>query len=338
MIEFADVIVDLQQGDSGKGKVTHYLALTRDYNLCMRYNGGGNAGHTIHHNGKKIFTHYIPSGIISGMRSVIGPGCVLNVAKFFEEKAQLEQAGIMVEGLIKIAKNVHITTSAHIAEDSKDVKIGTCKTGNGQTYRDKYARTGIRAEQIPELAPYLVDIFEELHCSGNIRLLCEGAQGYYLDIIFGDYPYVTSSHCTVGGAIINGVPWNTIRRVYGLAKVYETYVGAKQFQPSDPVFKQIAAVGKEYGVTTGRTRQCNWLNIDNLNKAIKMNGVTNLIFNKADILCDIKQWGLISDGKVLRFQTEDDFIDAILARIPQYVGSYGFQKLNVTFSYSPEKI
>ena len=130
MIEYADVIVDLQAGDTGKGKVCNTLSEKHnEYTHVVRYNGGGNAGHTIYKNGKKIVTHFIPSGIVNGVKSIIGPGCVVNPIKLLQEIKQLEHSGIEVVGNLFIDKRVHIITAEHIDRDSTDTKIGTTKTG-----------------------------------------------------------------------------------------------------------------------------------------------------------------------------------------------------------------
>ena len=261
----ADVIVDLQYGDCGKGKVANHLCKINDYTHVVRYNGGCNAGHTIYHNGQKLITHHIPCGVLHGIKSIIGPGCVLNVDQFFKEIEELEEAGIVVDGLIKIASNVHIITDFHLAQDRRDSEIGTTKRGNGPAYRDKYARKGMIALEIPELSEYIIDMYQEIHNNekyDEVKILFEGAQGFGLDIDWGDYPYVTSSHCTVGGAILNGVPPKAIRDVWGVSKAYETYVGAKDFQGLDPELELIRELGDEYGATTGRPRQTNWLDLD----------------------------------------------------------------------------
>lgn len=307
MIDYADVVVDLQYGDSGKGKVSSYLAKEGNYTHVVRFSGGNNAGHTIYVNGKKVVTHSIPVGVLHGIKSIIGPGCVVNVEHFFNELREIEDAGINTRGLVYIANNAHIITDSHLSEDRGDVKIGTTKRGNGPAYRDKYAREGTRASEIAELQPYLIDVYEELHDSRDAcRILFEGAQGFYLDIDWGDYPYVTSSHCTVGSAILNGVPPKNIRRTYGVGKIYETYVGAKEFEPADPIFAQIRELGGEYGATTGRPRQCNWINVDNLSKAMDINGVTHLVLNKVDILRNLNTFKAYVDNKLLTFRGEDD--------------------------------
>ena len=135
---FADVVVDLQYGDCGKGKVTHHLCKSGEYTHVVRYNGGCNAGHTIYHEGEKFVTHHIPSGVFFGIKSIIGPGCVVNPEQFFKEYNELKDAGLDIEGKIFIAENAHIITHNHLNEDGKDTAIGTTKRGNGPAYRDKY--------------------------------------------------------------------------------------------------------------------------------------------------------------------------------------------------------
>jgi len=300
----ADIIVDLQYGDCGKGKVTHYLCKYKEYTHVLRYNGGCNAGHTIYHEGKKFVTHHIPSGVFHGVKSIIGSGCVVNPIQFFKEIGELEEGGIKTEGLIYIADNAHVITAEHLNEDGKDSKLGTTKQGNGPAYRDKYARVGVRAKDVPELEPYLINLYEEFHESGEtVRILCEGAQGFGLDIDHGDYPYVTSSHCTSAGALLNAIPPSWIRDVWGVAKLYETYSGYKDFEPKEKIFQKIRDVGEEYGATTGRPRQCNWMDFNMLEKAAKINGVNKLVFNKVDILEEVKVWKLINNSETVDFSS-----------------------------------
>ena len=319
----ADIVVDLQYGDCGKGKITHHLCKTENYTHVIRYNGGCNAGHTIYHNERKYITHHIPAGVFFGIKSIIGSGCVLNVDQFFQEIKELESGGIKTGGLIFVAENAHIITPEHIKEDGEDTSIGTTRRGNGPAYRDKYDRIGIRAKDIPELQPYLVNVYEELHEKyQNPKILFEGAQGFGLDIDWGDYPYVTSSNCISAAALMNGVPPQAVRNVWGVAKAYETYVGAKDFQGDDPIFERIQEVGQEYGSTTGRKRQVNWMSMKLLRKAAKINGVTHLVINKMDVLEEVNQWtvfdykGVCKDGEAkvsfvaevdLRTHIEDAF-------------------------------
>lgn len=300
----ADIVVGVQAGDEAKGKVTHHLCKNGNYTHVLRFNGGCNAGHTIYHEGKKFVTHHIPAGVFYGIKSIIGSGCVVNVKQFFRELKELKEGGIDVDGKVFIARNAHIITDKHLEQDGRDNSIGTTKRGNGPAYRDKYNRTGLLAKDCPDLGPYLVDLYEEFHGQTRPKVLCEGAQGFDLDIDWGDYPYVTSSHCTTAGALLNAVPYNWIRNVWGVAKIYETYVGAKTFETNDPAFPLLRKYGEEYGATTGRPRQCNWLNLDKLSKALKINGVNRLVVNKMDVMRQLGQWTLIKDGTEKHFESE----------------------------------
>ncbi len=304
----ADVVVDLQYGDCGKGKIAHALCRENDYTHVIRYNGGCNAGHTIYHNGKKFVTHHIPCGVFFGIKSVIGPGCVIDVNTFLNEIENLEKEGIPAKSLVFVASNAHLITDFHRAEDSRDKKIGTTKRGNGPAYRDKYARKGMRAIEDPRLAPFIISMYHELYENEekDIKILFEGAQGFGLDPDWGDYPYVTSSHCTVGSAILNGVPPTAIRDIWGVAKIYETYVGAKDFEGPDEIFETIRELGQEYGSTTGRERQINWLDFDMLKMASRINGVTKLVVNKMDILEQVNSWCLYDGPNLYEFKTRND--------------------------------
>lgn len=305
----ADVVVDLQYGDCGKGKVAHALCRENNYTHVIRYNGGCNAGHTIYHNGKKFVTHHIPCGVFFGIKSIIGPGCVIHVDTFLKEIEQLEKEGIPAKKLVHVASNAHLITDFHRVEDGKDEEIGTTKRGNGPAYRDKYGRKGVRALEDPRLQPYIISMYHELYeneAYNNIRILFEGAQGFGLDVDWGDYPYVTSSHCTVGSALLNGVPAKAIRDVWGVAKIYETYVGAKNFEGPDEVFDEIRELGQEYGATTGRPRQINWLDFDMLKMAARINGVSKMVINKMDILEEVNSWCLYDGPNLYQFKTRQD--------------------------------
>jgi len=327
-----DVVLGLQYGDEGKGKVCHSLLNDGDYTHVLRFNGGGNAGHTIYHKGKKLVTHLVPSGVFYGKRSVIGPGCVININKFLNELNYLKSEGVNTDGLVFVARNAHVVTEDHLSEDSSDNKIGTTKTGNGPAYRDKYVRTGLRAENFDELKPYLIDMYQEFHSSNsNAVILAEGAQATGLDIDWGDYPFVTSSHCGVGSVLLNGFHHKNIRTVYGVIKAYDTYVGLKKFQGDDPKFDLIQEAGGEFGATTGRKRQVGWLDWDLVTKSIKMNGVNRLIVNKVDILRSVGTWNLKTRGEIISFQSEEQFCDYIRSETEK-------MWINCKFSYSPYEI
>jgi len=307
MINYAHVIVDLQAGDTGKGKVAHSLLKTNQYTHVIRYNGGGNAGHTVYHNGKKVVTHFVPMGVLYNVKSIIGPGCVVDPVKLKQEIKELESLGFNIKENLFIDKRTHIITEEYKIEDSQDTTIGTTKTGNGPTYRNKYNRTGIRAENCEELKELIIDIYEELHGLDQTRILFEGAQGFELDVDWGDYPYVTSSHCTVGSAIMNGVPPQKILKIYGTAKAYKTYVGNKKFEIPSEIFSKMREIGQEYGATTGRPRQIGWMNINDMIRAININGVTDLIINKLDILEQINRFNIINNNNIITFNNADDF-------------------------------
>jgi adenylosuccinate synthase len=333
MINFAHVIVDLQAGDTGKGKVAHSLCRNPDkYTHVVRYNGGGNAGHTFYHNGEKFVTHYIPVGVMYGIKSIIGPGCVVNLRDLDKEIEELESRGVKVKENLFIDKRTHIIQDSHIQEDFGETKIGTTKKGNGPAYRDKYARSGLRAGLV--LSESIIDIYEELHGEKECRILFEGAQGFELDIDWGDYPYVTSSHCTVGGAIINGVPPQKIETIFGIAKAYRTYVGSKDFEDPCPIFDRIREIGNEYGATTGRKRQIAWLDLDDLIKASRINGVTDLIINKLDVLSEAGDLSLISKGNLIRLDTIEEFMEFCESRIRSSCDTIK----TITFSMSPLEI
>ena len=273
-----------------------------------------------------------------GVKSIIGAGCVVNLEQFYSEIKMLEDAGISTSGVVYIAKNAHIITDAHLEEDATDTAIGTTKRGNGPAYRDKYNRRGTRAADVPRLrkSSYLIDLHRELYeKDGSPVVLCEGAQGFGLDIDWGDYPFVTSSHCTTAGALLNGIPPQSVRKVYGVTKAYDTYVGAKNFHGKGRAFDLIQQLGNEFGATTGRPRQCNWLNVKDLKRAIQVNGVTDLIVNKVDILREADKWNLRSyknDSIFIQLGSEVGW--------KKYLTNYltDDTRINIIFSESPERI
>ena len=312
MIKNVDVVLGLSYGDEGKGKITHLLTSKFKYDYCIRVAGGANAGHTIFHNGKKYVTHTIPTGIFYGVPGIIGNGCVLNIDSFFAELKELKEGGIDVVNKVFIASNCHIVTDKHLEEEKQETKVGTTKRGIGPAYRDKYDRKGLRADQIPELKPYLVDMYSLLYSKDDdLSILCEGAQGHMLDIDWGDYPYVTSSSTTIAGVIQNGITPFKLRYVYGIIKAYDTYVGSKQFQPEGEIFNNMRELGKEYGATTGRPRQCNYLNLDNVLKAADMSGVSYICMNKMDILDELNHYAYIHNGSVHICNSKQEFLDNI---------------------------
>jgi adenylosuccinate synthase len=342
-IKYADVIVDLQAGDTGKGKVAHHLARSGEYDYVLRYNGGSNAGHTVYHNGVKVVTHQVPVGVLHGVKSIIGGGCVVNLDKLEEEILELNIQGISTYGLIFVDKRAHVVTDKHLQEDAHDTRIGTTRQGIGPAYRDKYDRVGTRVGDIPILKTHplftVVDVYDILFThNAQYRILCEGAQGFNLDIDWGDYPYVTSSHCTVGSVCLNGIPPHKIRKVFGVLKAYETYVGNKEIEVSEfdaPIFERVQEVGNEFGATTGRKRRVNWLNLNEVTRAMHINGVTNLIINKMDVLETVGEFAVFVDnGPPIRFSNSQgfrQFVDGTLM-------DHSIRHLDITWSKTPHGI
>jgi adenylosuccinate synthase len=169
---------------------------------------------------------------------------------------------------------------------------------------------------------------------GDIRVLGEGAQGFGLDIDWGDYPFVTSSHCTTAGALLNGLPPDAVHDVWGVGKPYETYVGSKKFQPKGAVFDKIGEIGEEFGATTGRRRQVNWMNMQTLERAVRMNGVTHAVFNKVDVLRKVGEWAVIDEDLVVHFETEKKMQSFITLRLRHL----GIPRNRIFFSESKDRI
>jgi adenylosuccinate synthase len=320
-----DVIIGLQHGDEAKAKCAYSICQeNRDYyNFVVRYNGGPNAGHTIYHEGQKFVTHQIPVGVFFDIPSIIGPCSVVDIEKLQKETDELSAfLGKDITNLILIDKRAHVITKKHIELDSDGSVIGSTKSGIAYAYGDKYLRKGIRYES--SIYGFLcVDTYKLFH-EEKANFLFEGAQGWGLDIDFGDYPYVTSSHCGIAGVIASGINHQMIGNVFGIAKIYETYVGNKQFQPLEntelPRFQE---VGQEIGATTGRLRQCNYLNLDTLIPAIKINGVTNIIINKVDVAEQLNIFKLIYKKEIKIFKNlyEMKFFinDTLMSEISHFV-------------------
>lgn len=302
-----DIVVGGSYGDEAKGKISKFLVANNKYDWVCRASGGPNAGHTIYHNGKKFITHHIPSGVFHNIQSVIGAGCVINPKSLFTEIKELEDQKIDVFSNLNIAYNAHIITDEHVSFDVKTDTIGSTGRGIMPAYRDKYARVGMRAEDVPELKSFLIDTVDSL--DGDI--LIEGAQGYNLCPDWGKYPYVTSSPPTATYALHSlGLPAQAVSKVWLAMKVYDTYVGTRQFQPSDEIFNQICSVGNEFGSTTGRARKCNWLNLSSMIKAAKANGATDVVFSKVDVLEKLKRFAIIEpDIEFYTMKEMQEFIE-----------------------------
>lgn len=290
-----DIVIGLQHGDEGKGKVAYNLLKDGKYSYSIRYNGGPNAGHSIKDKDKNIdiVLHQVPCGVLHNIISFIGGGCVVDLVKLDEELTYLEEQGYSnVRKLLYISYNAHVIEKQHISMDKYNTMIGTTNSGIGPCYSDKYRRTGKRIcnydRTLTKMQLRAIDLltyFHGLPKSFKYEILCEGAQGFSLDIDWGDYPYCTSSSCITSSITTAGIPIDSVRHVYGCCKMYDTYVGNKPFQPeNNKLLKRLANHGQEFGSTTGRKRQCNWLNTETLQKAIFINSCTHVIINKCDIM------------------------------------------------------
>ncbi|MBP5257846.1 MAG: adenylosuccinate synthase [Prevotella sp.] len=330
-----DVLLGLQWGDEGKGKVVDVL--TPKYDVIARFQGGPNAGHTLEFNGEKYVLRSIPSGIFQGGKvNIIGNGVVLAPDLFMLEAKDLEKSGHELRTRLHISKKAHLIMPTHRVIDRAleaakgKNKVGTTGKGIGPTYTDKVSRNGLRVgdifldfqakyeackarhlKMLESLNFTDFDITEEektwmegieyiktfnvvdseheidsLLREGK-SILCEGAQGTMLDIDFGSYPFVTSSNTICSGSCSGlGIGPNKIGNVYGIMKAYCTRVGAGPFPTElfDATGERIRDLGHEYGAVTGRERRCGWIDLVALRYSIMVNGVTQLIMMKSDVL------------------------------------------------------
>jgi adenylosuccinate synthase len=332
----ADVVLGLQYGDEAKAKCTYSLLEESDYTHVIRFNGGPNAGHTIYHDGKKIVTHQIPIGVFFDLPSIIGPGSVIDLYKLECEAEEISKfLGKDIRHLIQIDYRAHIITDEHKVLDLDGSRIGSTKSGIAYAYSDKHKREGIRYEDLDIIPFNKIDILRLFYGhTENFNIMFEGAQGFGLDIDFGDYPYVTSSHCGIAGVISSGLRPDMINRVYGIAKVYETYVGNKQFQIDDPILTALQEAGQEIGATTGRKRQCNYLNMDMLIKSCRVNQISGIVLNKIDILRHIGVYKCYYQGSLIVFENETEFTEWIRETIHDEVE----KDIPVIFSDNPYSI
>ncbi|MCZ2102563.1 MAG: adenylosuccinate synthase [Chitinophagales bacterium] len=331
-----DVILGLQWGDEGKGKIVDYLA--DQYDLVCRFQGGPNAGHTIKIQDKKFILHTIPSGIFRAhITNIIGNGVVLDPITLSKEMNILDQAGIEYKHRLLISSKAHLILPTHryldaATEASKgQSRIGSTLKGIGPAYMDKTGRNGLRVgdlltqdfkskyNNIREKHLNLVKLYPEIEfdlevqesqffesievlkqlkfinseyfinqaLSEGKQILAEGAQGSMLDIDFGTYPFVTSSNTTSAGVCSGlGIAPNKIREVIGIAKAYCTRVGSGPFPTEllDETGEKLRTLGHEVGATTGRPRRCGWLDIPQLQYTIMLNGVTQIVLTKMDVL------------------------------------------------------
>ena len=369
-----DVLLGLQWGDEGKGKVVDVL--TPNYDVIARFQGGPNAGHTLEFEGQKYVLRSIPSGIFQGGKvNIIGNGVVLAPDLFMAEAMGVEASGHDLHAHLHISKKAHLIMPTHrILDRAYEAakgknKVGTTGKGIGPTYTDKISRNGLRVGDILENfeAKYAAhkerhmqmlqamnwtdfEGFEEVEATwlkgveylrqfpivdseneindilrSGKSILCEGAQGTMLDVDFGSYPFVTSSNTVCAGACTGlGIGPNRIGRVFGIMKAYCTRVGAGPFPTElfDETGNTIRAIGHEYGAVTGRERRCGWIDLVQLRYSVMVNGVTELIMMKSDVLdafptikaCVAYR---LKDGSVTdRFPYEIDDVEPIYKELP----------------------
>ena len=373
-----DVLLGLQWGDEGKGKIVDVL--TPKYDVISRFQGGPNAGHTLEINNFKQVLHTIPSGIFHENKiNVIGNGVVIDPITFEKEIESIGKHGVNLHSSLFISKKAHLILPTHrlldaASEEAKGAtKIGSTLKGIGPTYRDKIGRDGLRVGDLFEnftekynvriqahkdlldnyyhfnYSSTLTELEQEWmkgievlksfnivdtehlindNLAENKSVLAEGAQGTMLDIDFGSYPFVTSSNTICAGACTGlGIAPTKIGNVFGIFKAYCTRVGSGPFPTElfDQDGQNMRAVGREYGSTTGRPRRCGWLDLVALKYSIMLNGVTELIMMKADVLDQFESIkiciGYEIDGKVTEkfpFELNDDVK-------PEYVELPGWQ-------------
>ena len=332
-----DLLLGLQWGDEGKGKIVDVL--TKDYDIIARFQGGPNAGHTLEFDGIKHVLRTIPSGIFHDKSiNVIGNGVVIDPVVFVKELEGLDKYHIDYVSKLIISRKAHLILPTHrlldaASEASKGkAKIGSTLKGIGPTYMDKTGRNGIRVGDLEldtfkqkykslakkhvamidfydveiqyDLDEMEIEFFESIEklkkltfidseeylnqaIKSGKTILAEGAQGSLLDIDFGTYPFVTSSNTTAAGACTGlGVAPGKINEVYGIFKAYTTRVGSGPFPTElfDKIGAKMAKVGHEFGAVTGRARRCGWLDLVALKYTCEVNGVTQLMMMKSDVL------------------------------------------------------
>jgi adenylosuccinate synthase len=336
------IVVGLQWGDEGKGKIVDLLS--KNVDIIARYQGGNNAGHTVVNGDLSLVFRLVPSGILNKDKiCILGNGVVVDPIVLFEELDSLRKINIEFKDRFFISYKCHIIMPYHKRLDIARERlrgagmIGTTGRGIGPTYEDKVSRLGIRAADLTNrnvlydkialslkeknylfknvlgeavfspddlideyfklgerLKDFMCDtpefINKKLDTGYNIML--EGAQGTFLDVDHGTYPYVTSSN-TVAGASLSGVGIGPtkIDEVIGITKAYTTRVGEGYF-PTElkaGLGDVIRDKGEEYGSVTGRPRRCGWFDVNLIREAKYLNGITGMVVTKIDVLSGLKK-------------------------------------------------
>lgn len=344
-----DVLLGLQWGDEGKGKIVDYLAPR--YQVIARFQGGPNAGHTLYINGEKVVLHQIPSGIFhENTINLIGNGVVLDPVILKKECDTVSRFGIDYYKNLYISQRTHLILPTHRALDKAselskgNEKIGSTLKGIGPAYMDKTGRNGLRVGDLldknfttqyiklrlkhqrlldsmnfhEDITAWEEEFFEAIEhlrkfnivngeyfinekIAQGANVLAEGAQGSMLDVDFGTFPFVTSSNTISAGVCTGmGVAPQKIREVYGITKAYCTRVGSGPFPTElfDETGDKLREIGKEFGATTGRPRRCGWMDLVALKFACMINGVTQLIMTKADVLDEFSELKLCTEYEI----------------------------------------
>ena len=358
-----NVLLGLQWGDEGKGKIVDVFA--SKYDVVARFQGGPNAGHSLEFDDVKHVLHNIPSGVFNkSTLNIIGNGVVIDPIILKKEIEELKEKGINVNSNLYISRKAHLIIPSHRILDAASEaakgksKIGSTLKGIGPTYMDKTGRNGLRVGDIEDekfhkkynflkekhqllLKQYDYDYniedneqewFDAIDYLKHFKfvdsehiineliqkkktILAEGAQGTLLDIDFGSYPYVTSSNTICAGACTGlGVAPNNLGEIYGVFKAYCTRVGSGPFptEINNEEGEKLQKQGNEYGATTGRPRRCGWLDLPALKYAVMLNGTTQLIMTKADVLTKFKKIKvcthyIMEDGSKIDFFPYDQY-------------------------------
>jgi adenylosuccinate synthase len=344
-----DVILGMQWGDEGKGKIVDYFA--KNYDVIARFQGGPNAGHTLYVDGKKIVLHQIPSGIFHEDKvNLIGNGVVLDAITLKRECENVAAFGVDYKKNLFISERAHLILPTHRALDKAselskgNEKIGSTLKGIGPAYMDKTGRNGLRVGNLldksfttdyiklrmkhqrlldnfnfqEDINAWEEEFFEAMEflrefkiVNGEYfinekiqkgqRVLAEGAQGSMLDVDFGTFPFVTSSNTISAGVCTGlGIAPQKIKEVFGISKAYCTRVGSGPFPTEllNETGEQLRKTGHEFGSTTGRPRRCGWIDLVALQFACMINGVTQIIMTKADILDELDELKVCNSYKI----------------------------------------
>ena len=365
-----DVILGLQWGDEGKGKIVDFFA--KDYDVIARFQGGPNAGHTLYVGDKKVVLHQIPSGIFhEDKTNLIGNGVVLDAVTLKRECDAVASFGVDYRKNLYISERTHLILPTHRALDKASElskgndKIGSTLKGIGPAYMDKTGRNGLRVGDLldksfttqyiklrlkhqrlldnygfqEDITAWEEEFFDALEflrsfkivngeyfinekLSAGQRILAEGAQGSMLDVDFGTFPFVTSSNTVTAGVCSGlGVAPQKIKEVIGITKAYCTRVGSGPFPTEllDETGDYLRNAGNEFGSTTGRPRRCGWIDGVALQFACMINGVTQLVMTKADILDGLAELKVCNGYKING--EEKNFVPFQMNRVniePQY--------------------